>query len=67
MAQPLKWISIINHDKPIHGGCTIYFPGGVQDSPQLRPGTVPRPGPSMRVTPIDPSAVAVAAIDEKAD
>eukprot|EP00434_Breviolum_minutum_P007072 symbB.v1.2.006239.t2/scaffold370.1/size393101/5 len=30
-----------------------------------RPGTVPRPGPSMRVTPIDPSAVAVAAIDEK--
>lgn len=43
------------------------FPGGVQDSPQLRPGTVPRPGPSMRVTSIDPSAVAVAAIDEKAD
>lgn len=43
------------------------FPGGVQDSPQLRPGSVPRPGPSMRVTSIDPSAVAVAAIDEKAD
>jgi len=29
MAQPPKSGLVRGHDKPIHGGCAIYFPGGV--------------------------------------
>ena len=29
MAQPPKGGLVRGHDKPIHGGCAIYFPGGV--------------------------------------
>ena len=29
MAQPPKGGLVRGHDKPIHGSCAIYFPGGV--------------------------------------
>ena len=31
MAQPPKGGLVRGHDKPIHGSCAIYFPGGVDD------------------------------------
>ena len=29
MAQPPKGGLVRGHDKPIHGSCAIYFPGGI--------------------------------------
>ena len=28
-ATPKRWRIVRGHDKPIHGGCAIYFPGGI--------------------------------------
>ena len=28
-ATPKRWLRIRGHDKPIHGICAIYFPGGI--------------------------------------
>ena len=28
-ATPKRWRFVRGHDKPIHGSCAIYFPGGI--------------------------------------
>ena len=29
LATPKRWRFVRGHDKPIHGSCAIYFPGGI--------------------------------------
>ena len=37
MAQPPKDGLVRGHDKPIHGSCAIYFPGGINISSKVTP------------------------------
>jgi len=29
LATPKRWRFVRGHDKPIHGSCAMYFPGGI--------------------------------------
>ena len=44
MAQPPKGGLVRGHDKPIHGSCAIYFPGGIQNMSRYKTNQhTPRP------------------------
>ena len=42
MAQLLKGGLVRGHDKPIHGSCAIYFPGGIRKSQPASTFTIPK-------------------------
>ena len=35
-ATPKRWRFVRGHDKPIHGSCAIYFPGGINEAEEKR-------------------------------
>ena len=46
MAQLPKGGLVRGHDKPIHGSCAIYFPGGITGLSKIIPRNIPGGAPS---------------------